>query len=321
MPYPNVFASLAGDQPASKLDENFNAAQLLTGKNAASGYVGLDASSNASIAGALQVTGNINLGGQVISTGPVTASPVFIATSTAGSVRGYTMRTGTSNRWILETDGTAESGSNAGSDLEVARFDDAGAFIDSPLIIKRATGVLTVADGLAVAGSGLINDSGIGTPRLQATGIQGSYAAAAFFMDSASAPYIGFIGAGVRGGSVSGNGSGAVLYLTTSDHRLKENLEPVDQALAARRLMDAKYYMGDWKSAPERPKELMVIAHEWAEVMPEAVIGARDAVDDSGTPIYQSVDHSKAALLLGPALQFALNRIADLEARLAVLEP
>jgi hypothetical protein len=48
-------------------------------------------------------------------------------------------------RWYLNLgSATAEGGSNAGSDFAISRFNDAGAVIDNPLSISRATGNVTV---------------------------------------------------------------------------------------------------------------------------------------------------------------------------------
>jgi len=43
-------------------------------------------------------------------------------------------------RWSISGNATLETGSNAGTDFQVSRFNDAGSFIDSPLFINRATG-------------------------------------------------------------------------------------------------------------------------------------------------------------------------------------
>lgn len=141
MPYPNIFASLAGDQPASKLDENFNAAQLLTGKNAASGYVGLDASSNASIAGNLSVAGTAAITGVA----SFAAAPVFAAdihrNGAAATNRLIEWDTANLARWSAGASANAESGGNAGSDFGINRYDDTGAFLGTALTITRSNGV------------------------------------------------------------------------------------------------------------------------------------------------------------------------------------
>jgi hypothetical protein len=58
------------------------------------------------------------------------------------------------------------------------------------------------------------------------------------------------------------------------------------------------------------------LAHELAEVVPEAVTGEKDAVDAEGKPVYQGIDQSKLVPLLTAALQEALAKIESLEARL-----
>jgi hypothetical protein len=63
--------------------------------------------------------------------------PAGISRQIAGSTSG-------GDRWgIALGNSVPESGGNAGSDLAIARFDDAGAYIDDPLYISRATGVPT----------------------------------------------------------------------------------------------------------------------------------------------------------------------------------
>jgi hypothetical protein len=45
-----------------------------------------------------------------------------------------------SRRWKIRTTSTAESGSNAGSDFQVVRYDDAGTAVDSPIEVVRSSG-------------------------------------------------------------------------------------------------------------------------------------------------------------------------------------
>jgi hypothetical protein len=61
---------------------------------------------------------------------------------------------GGKNRWsILPGNGTTESGSNVGSDFNIARYDDTGALLDNPLTIARSTGVAAFNHDLYIAGS------------------------------------------------------------------------------------------------------------------------------------------------------------------------
>lgn len=72
----------------------------------------------------------------------------------AGFTATTTYRSGASQRWAMGRSATAESGSNAGSDFFINRYDDAGAFVSSPFQINRATGAVSLGSPLAVASGG-----------------------------------------------------------------------------------------------------------------------------------------------------------------------
>jgi hypothetical protein len=55
-------------------------------------------------------------------------------------------------------------------------------------------------------------------------------------------------------------------------------------------------------------------------VVPEAITGEKDAVDDDGNPVYQGIDQSKLVPLLTAALQEAIGRIETLETEVAALK-
>jgi hypothetical protein len=98
-------------------------------------------------------------------------------------------------------------------------------------------------------------------------------------------------------------------YNTSSDYRLKKDLQPIADACA--RLMALKPVNFAWKSDGSRVDGFL--AHEAQEVVPEAVTGQKDAVDEDGNPEYQGIDQSKLVPLLVAALQDALRRIEALE--------
>lgn len=64
----------------------------------------------------------------------------------AGSSKNLLYRTSGLNRWAITSSAEAESGANAGSNLRVYRYDDAGAIIDDVFNITRSTGVTTVKE-------------------------------------------------------------------------------------------------------------------------------------------------------------------------------
>src|SRR5215472_6170223 len=75
------------------------------------------------------------------------ASPVHIAPTpgnTSAEIHLMNSATPALNRWVVQQDGSAETGSNAGSNFLVSLYNDAGTLIDSPLSINRATGVVSI---------------------------------------------------------------------------------------------------------------------------------------------------------------------------------
>ena len=62
------------------------------------------------------------------------------------------------------------------------------------------------------------------------------------------------------------------------------------------------------------------LAHEAQNVVPEAVGGTHNEVDDDGNPVYQGIDQSKIVPLLTGALKEAIEKIEALEARITALE-
>jgi len=114
-------------------------------------------------------------------------------------------------------------------------------------------------------------------------------------------------------GSITQNGTTAVSYNTTSDYRLKKNVAAVTDGIT--RLQQLKPSRFNFIADPERTVDGF-IAHEVQDVVPEAITGEKDAVDEEGNPKYQGIDQSKLVPLLTAALQEAIAKIETLEARL-----
>lgn len=117
-----------------------------------------------------------------------------------------------------------------------------------------------------------------------------------------------------RAGRISVSGT-STTYGTSSDYRLKENIEPVTNAVV--RLQQLKPYRFNFTIAPDKTVDGF-LAHEVQEVIPEAVVGKKDEVDDNGDPVYQGIDQSKLVPLLTAALQEALTRIEALEKKVNI---
>jgi len=117
---------------------------------------------------------NVWLGTNTFGDG--TGAPTVTINGAAAGNRTLAWQTNGALRWTLQANSAAESGANAGSNFDVSSYTDAGALIETPLSINRATGVatlksltLTNALGLASGGVGSTNAS-IGLANLQGGG-------------------------------------------------------------------------------------------------------------------------------------------------------
>ena len=109
----------------------------------------------------------------------------------------------------------------------------------------------------------------------------------------------------------------ATAYNTSSDYRLKENVTAVTDGIT--RLQQLKPSRFNFIADPDKTVDGF-LAHEVQAIVPEAITGEKDAVDDDGNPVYQGIDQSKLVPLLTAALQEAIGEIESLKARVAALE-
>ena len=110
-------------------------------------------------------------------------------------------------------------------------------------------------------------------------------------------------------GSISTNGS-STSYNTSSDYRLKENVVDLDNATD--RLKQIPVHRFNFLADADTTVDGF-LAHEVQAVVPEAITGSKDKVDDEGNPVYQGIDQSKLVPLL-------VATVKELEARIAALE-
>jgi hypothetical protein len=122
-----------------------------------------------------------------------------------------------------------------------------------------------------------------------------------------------FNNSGTRVGVISYTTT-ATSYVTSSDYRLKENVVAVPDAID--RLQQLRPSRFNFIADPDHTVDGF-IAHEVQTIVPEAITGEKDAVDDEGNPEYQGIDQSKLVPLLTAALQEAIGEIESLKARVA----
>jgi hypothetical protein len=116
-------------------------------------------------------------------------------------------------------------------------------------------------------------------------------------------------------GTIGTNGVGTT-YNTSSDYRLKENIQPMTNALA--KVAALKPCTFNWKANGSAGQGF--IAHELAEVVPDCVTGEKDAVNEDGAVKPQGVDTSFLVATLTAAIQEQQSIIESLTARIAALE-
>ncbi len=133
--------------------------------------------------------------------------------------------------------------------------------------------------------------------------------------DTAARAMIRFYRREIQNGSIT-TSSTATAYLTSSDYRLKENVQPMTGALNLVAQLNPVTYT--WKTDGSDGQGF--IAHELQAVVPDCVIGEKDAVDADGKPEYQGVDTSFLVATLTAAIQEQQAIITALEARLSALE-
>jgi hypothetical protein len=122
------------------------------------------------------------------------------------------------------------------------------------------------------------------------------------------------------------NGNGAVgliqtsgsstAYLTSSDYRLKHDIQPMIGALA--KVQQLKPVTYKWNA--DNSESQGFIAHELAEIVPEAVSGEKDAVNEDGSIKPQGIDTSFLVATLTAAIQELKAELDTVKAELADLK-
>ena len=138
---------------------------------------------------------------------------------------------------------------------------------------------------------------------------RGANASAIFNRNSAGNTVI-FNRSGNQHGRIVVNSNGTVSYLNNSDYRVKENVVVLDNAIdRVKQLLPKRFnFIADADITVDG-----FLAHEAQTVVPEAVEGTHNEVDDDGNPVMQGIDQSKLVPLLTAALQEAITRIEALE--------
>jgi len=264
---------------------------------------------------------------------------IDIASASGGYIN---FRNGTSDAMRIDASGQVGIGTNSPSQplhvdatggTTAALFDNNGTNGDVVRVGKNGTDILKIrAEGtadLALDASGgafIFKEGGSEAMRLDASGnlLVGTTSTTAdeggivarpdsdvsnIYIGHATGtaggnPYIRFRYGTGNIGSITQSGTTAVLYNTTSDQRLKDNI--VDAPSASDDIDAIQVRSFDWKADGSHQKYGMV-AQELQSVAPEAVSGDADSDDMMG------VDYSKLVPMLVKEIQSLRARVAQLE--------
>ena len=284
------------------------------GTNVANGYIGLSSTGNSATRANLIIvtpntsgnpterlridsSGNVGIG----LTSPSTKlhvksdAPLYLISESSTSDAGYKFVSGRTYGIFTETGASAP-----------LRFYDFTASAERLRIDSSGNVLIGATSSPSASVAGILLTSPISSASVFSIG-----------SSTSNATIIGFVNGNGTIGSISTTAN-ATAYNTSSDHRLKTNLEPISNGIA--RLKQLPVYRFNWLSDANGNKVDGFVAHEAQAIVPECVTGEKDAVDADGNSIYQGIDQSKIVPLLTAALKEAIAKIETLEAKVAALE-
>ena len=118
---------------------------------------------------------------------------------------------------------------------------------------------------------------------------------------------------GSQVGAIRNIGGTTTDYIETSDYRLKENVVDITDGITRLKQLQPRRF--NFIVDPDTTVDGF-IAHEAQSVVPQAVCGTKDEVDENNDPVLQGIDKSKLVPLLTAALQEAVAEIETLKGRL-----
>jgi hypothetical protein len=249
---------------------------------------------------AITIDSSQNVG---IGTTPVsnTESRLFVAgdITRVGGIGGFNFNTyydSAQARWEYAGAGTAATWVDSGSGNY--------AFRSTGSTTGSAGDVASLVERMRLDASGRLLLGCTSTPSTTVGGVLvGNQSSAEGFISS-TGTYTGgsdrclFINGNGTVGKISVSGS-ITTYATSSDYRLKEDISPMANALE--KVAKLKPVTYNWKADGTHGEGF--IAHELQEVVPDAVIGEKDAVNEDGTIKAQSIDTSFLIATLTAAIQ------------------
>jgi hypothetical protein len=208
--------------------------------------------------------------------------------------------TGTSNRWaIVLGDSSAESGSNAGSNFFIANYNDAGAYITTPLTINRASNLVAVSNGFYVGGVLQV----VGNSILYTLQMSNN-----IFPATDNAVYCGY-------GGASWKSCSAYIFNNASGRDLKKNIKPLPDCLG---LVEAiKPQRFQWKDKSDEDTHWGFIAQDIGAAMDKAghEFGGYHVEQSEDEQQHHMIRYHELTAVLWKAVQELTAKVARLEAQ------
>jgi hypothetical protein len=249
------------------------------------------------------------------------SSRLLLGTTNAGSNQGMTIYNATQGELRLQNSTTGNTAADGfqvmvnGSDAYVFNRENAPLLFgtnDTERARITSGGNLLVGTTSDTPAQSNVSGFKVGGGQIECNGTDTQ---AAFFGRSNDGQVIRFYNAGAAAGNISNTGT-TTSYNGTSDYRLKENIQPMVGALEKVAALKPCTYT--WKVDGRLGQGF--IAHELQEVIPDAVQGTKDEVDENGNPEYQGIDPRMIVATLTAAIQELKAQNDDLRARVAQLE-
>jgi hypothetical protein len=278
-------------------------------------------SDNSSFGGGLQLEGNTLAFQSIIrySSNAAGAPALYLGRSKSATVGTNTIVASGDSLGSLIFTGANGTGYSDAASIGAAVDGNPGASADMPgrlVFSTSADGSATPTERMRIDSSGsllvgMTTTGGIGVSVLPDLDTGGSINVRKNAAAS-GARYVIFDRSGTQIGAIAQNGTTGVSYQTSSDYRLKENIAPMTGALA--KVTQLKPCTYTWKADGSNGQGF--IAHELQAVVPECVIGEKDAVNEDGSIKPQGIDTSFLVATLTAAIQELKAEVDSLKAQL-----
>jgi hypothetical protein len=238
-----------------------------------------------------------------------TIGSVSIAAPTTGGVSATLNLLGANDAWNIDATNNGVTGSSYGIVVTAGTNST-----DSSLLVRgknTSTYLRVRGDGVVLVNrttSGLTNSSGI----TMSTSVQVEENGYVFYGNRTASDglFIGIRRNNVDVGSITVTTS-ATAFNTSSDYRLKQDLKEFNGLSI---INSIKTYDYEWKI--DNTRAYGVIAHELEEVLPYAVFGKKDEINENGNIKPQAVDYSKIVPILIKAIQEQQAEIEELKSKI-----